>query len=132
MRKGERQVLLNAVTANTASAVFDCDEYDNVTFTIIGDDSPEGVIKAVGLNDPANEPDFSSAASKSNPWIYKGGNDEDSKSTVRGSTGYTFSGSNAIYELNLSTENMAYCGVILSSYVAGNFTVIARGIRKVR
>ena len=129
-RKGKAQVIFTAKVANGVGVNMDVDPYDNVILTIIAYDTAVGKIKVQGYDQLA-EPDFSAAADETNPWVFKHSYDEDSGSGVQGSTGVTIS-ADIIHELNVDTDNLKYLNAQLSAYSSGKFTIIARGIRKVR
>ena len=130
MRRAEDAAIMSAKAIDGIGTTFDVDEYDEVVITLIGYNSPDLTAKIQGY-DQEDEPDFSAAADDSNPWAYKYAYDEDIGSGVQGSTGVPFTGSDAIYELKVNTDLMKYLNVEISSYVAGNLTVHARGVRRV-
>lgn len=73
-------------------------------------------------------PDFSAAASASNPWAYIASyNIENPSSIIVGSTGISFVGTDAVYFIMPNVDGLNYICATVSGYAAGNVNLKLTG-----
>lgn len=120
---------MNAVAANANSVAQNFVSFRNVEIQI-ATSGFSGVIKLVGSN-ADTAPDFSQAASASNPWSYIQAIDQIDGSSIAGGTGISYTTDTSIKNLEANTNAFKWIGVITSSYTAGSITVKAKGVSEV-
>ncbi len=86
-----------------------------------------GTLKIVGSN-ADSIPDFSAAASASNPWDYVQSIDLIDGSSIAGGTGITSVTVTSVRNLETNTNAFKWIGIILSNVTAGAITVKGKGV----
>lgn len=86
-----------------------------------------GTIKFVGSNADA-APDFSAAASASNPWDYIAVIDQIDGSSIAGGTGIVSVTVTSVRNLESNSNAFKWFGAIISNYSAGSVTLKAKGV----
>lgn len=119
-------ILLAAAAANgvTAAANFASFRDIELQLTQVGF---SGTIKFVGSNADA-PPDFSSAASASNPWDYVQVVDQIDGSSIAGGTGVASVTVTSVRNLEANSNAFKWFGAIVSGYTAGSVSLKAKGV----
>lgn len=121
----DQAILLNAVAADGASVAQNFASFRNVELQI-AQVGFSGTIKFVGSNADA-APDFSSAASASNPWDYIQCIDQIEGSSIAGGTGIVSVTVSSVRNLEANTNGFKWIGAIVSNFSAGSVTVKGKG-----
>lgn len=121
----DQVILLSAVAANGASTACNMQAFRNIELQI-AQVAFSGTLKFVGSNADAI-PDFSSAASASNPWDYVQTVDQIDGSSIAGGTGIVSTTVTSVRNLEINSNAFKWVGVVVSSYTAGSVTVKAKG-----
>lgn len=102
-------------------------DFKNVQLLLATSGSAALVIKVQGsLADPGSEPDWSSAASVTNPWDYVAVYDyQNPSSIINGDTGITFSGTDDVLNLLANIDGLVWLNMEISGYSAGEVTATA-------
>ncbi len=119
-------IMLNAASASGASVAANFASFRNVELQI-AQVAFSGTIKVVGSNADAI-PDFSAAASASNPWDYIQSIDQIDGSSIAGGTGVTSVTVTAVRNLETNTNAFKWIGIVLSNVTAGTVTVKGKGV----
>lgn len=125
----DQQILLNAVAASGVSLAFNGASFRNIEIQV-AQVGFSGTIKFVGSN-ADTAPDFSSAASASNPWDYIQTIDQIDGSSIAGGTGIPSVTVTSVRNLEANTNAFKWFGVILSSVTAGSVTVKVKGVSEI-
>lgn len=122
----DQQILLNAAAANGASTPANFVSFRDVELQL-AQVGFTGTIKfAVSNADAA--PDFSAAASATNPWDYVQVVDQIDGSSIAGGTGIASVTVTAVRNLELNTNAFKWVGAVISGYSAGSVTLKAKGV----
>lgn len=119
-------IILNAAAASAASTAANFASFRNVELQI-AQVGFSGTMKFVGSNADAI-PDFSSAASASNPWDYVQAIDQIDGSSIAGGTGITSVAVTSVRNIETNTNAFKWIGVILSNVTAGSVTIKGKGV----
>lgn len=122
----DQAILLNAAAANGASTPQNFASFRDIELQL-AQVGFSGTIKFVGSNADA-APDFSSAASASNPWDYVQVVDQQDGSSVAGGTGVTSVTVTSVRNLEANANAFKWFGAIISGYTAGSITLKAKGV----
>lgn len=122
----DQAILLNAVAANGVSTPQNFASFRDVELQVFQNNF-SGTIKFVGSNADA-APDFSAAASGSNPWDYVQVVDQVDGTVIAGGTGITSVTVTSVRNLELNTNAFKWVGIILSSVTGGSVTIKAKGV----
>jgi hypothetical protein len=125
----DQQILLNAVAANGVSAAFNAASFRNIELQL-AQVGFSGTIKLVGSNADA-APDFSAAATASNPWDYVQSIDQIDGSSIAGGTGITSVTVTSIRNLEANTNAFKWFGLVISNYSAGSVTAKVKGVTEI-
>lgn len=118
--------LMTSKASNGVGSSILVNDYKNIMIDIATASSANLIVKIQGsYNPPTTAPTFSSAASATNKWFYVATYDLNNPLGVVGSTGYTFSGTDAVKGLAVNVDGLVWLNVEVSSYVAGNVSVNA-------
>lgn len=118
-------ILLNAVAASGASVAANVVAFRDIELQI-AQTGFSGTIKFVGSNHDAL-PDFSAAASATNPWDYIQTIDQIDGSSISGGTGIVSTTVTSVRNLETNTNGLKWIGAVISNYSAGSVTVKAKG-----
>lgn len=122
----DQQIVLNEVVANGAGTAFDAMDYRNIEIDVI-QTGFTGTVKIMASNADV-KPDFTAAASLTNPWaLVKCINLADG-SAVNGATGISGTATTSITMLEANTNGIRWICPIVSGYAAGTLTVKVRGV----
>lgn len=123
MRKHQDEItMLSAVTALGTGLAINVQDFKNVVFTLASANSGDFVIKFQGsISDTA--PNFATAASATNHWIYIATIDYISGSVVAGGTGYTASGVDIFKLIQANISGLKYVCATITTYNAGDITL---------
>ncbi len=119
-------IILNAAAATGASVAANFASFRNVELQI-AQVGFSGTLKIVGSN-ADSIPDFSAAASASNPWDYVQSIDLIDGSSIAGGTGITSVTVTSVRNLETNTNAFKWIGIILSNVTAGAITVKGKGV----
>lgn len=119
------KTLMNAQAATGIGSYENVENYKTVNLTLTGASTPTGTVK-FAISDAETVPDFSSAASATNPWVYAAIVDVQSGSVIAGNTGVAFAGSGATNMYTINADGMRWICPNVTSYSAGNYTVLMR------
>lgn len=122
----DQQILLNAVAASGISSTFNGASFRNLEIQI-AQVAFSGTIKFVGSNADA-APDFSAAASASNPWDYIQTVDQIDGSSIAGGTGITSVTVTSVRNVEANTNAFKWFAIVLSSVTAGSVTIKVKGV----
>lgn len=125
----DQAILLNAVAANGASTPQNFISFRNIELQL-AQTGFSGTIKFVGSN-ADTAPDFSAAASASNPWDYVQVIDLIDGSSIAGGTGITSVTITAVRNLEANTNAFKWFGAVVSSFSAGSVTLKAKGVSEI-
>lgn len=118
-------MILNAVAANGASAAINMVAFRHIEMQL-ATTGFTGTLKFAGSN-ADTAPDFSSAASASNPWTFVQAVDQIDGSTVAGGTGEAYTTDTSVKNLELNVNGMKWIGLIISGYSVGSITAKGKG-----
>ncbi len=118
--------MLSAAAASGASIAANFASFRNVELQI-AQVAFSGTIKVVGSNADAI-PDFSAAASASNPWDYIQTIDQVDGSSIAGGTGITSVTVTSVRNLETNTNAFKWIGIVLSNVTAGSVTIKGKGV----
>lgn len=121
----DQSILFSAVAANGASTPQNFQSFRNVELQL-AQVAFSGTLKFVGSNADA-APDFSAAASASNPWDYIQCIDQIDGSSIAGGTGVVSVTVTSVRNLEANINGFKWIGAIISSYSAGSVTLKAKG-----
>jgi len=116
---------MSAQAATGVGTAFNVENYKTVNLTVSGASTPTATIK-FAVSDADTVPDFSSAASPTNPWVYAAIVDVQSGSVIAGNTGISFAGSAATNMYSLNVDGVRWVCPNVTSYSAGNYTILMR------
>lgn len=119
-------ILLNAVAASGVSAAANFVSFRDIEIQL-SQVGFSGTIKFVGSNADA-APDFSLAASASNPWDYVQMIDQIDNSSIAGGTGITSVTVTSVRNLEANSNAFKWFGIVLSNVTAGSVTAKAKGV----
>lgn len=119
-------IILNAASATGVSIAANFVSFRNVELQI-AQTGFSGTMKFVGSNADAI-PDFSAAASASNPWDYIQTIDQIDGSSIAGGTGITSVTVTSVKNIEANTNAFKWIGVILSNVTAGTVTIKGKGV----
>lgn len=119
-------ILLAAVAANGVSTPANFASFRDIELQLT-QAAFSGTIKFVGSNADA-PPDFSSAASATNPWDYVQVVDQIDGSSIAGGTGITSVTISSVRNLEVNSNAFKWIGAIVSSYSAGSVSLKAKGV----
>lgn len=122
----DQAILLNAAAANGASTPQNFASFRDVELQV-AQTAFTGTIQFVGSNADA-APDFSSAASASNPWSYIQVVDQIDSSSIAGGTGIVSVTVTSVRNLEANSNAFKWIGVVISGYGAGSVTVKGKGV----
>lgn len=104
------------ITGNVLSAVFLVTDYQSVNLQINGTNSPDYVVKVRGSQaSKFEQPDFTS-----DPYAYKRLRDDATGNVYAGATGYTFTGTDAVVDLEVDVTQLVWMAVEITGYNAGD------------
>lgn len=92
--------------------------YNNNTLTLATEGNGDMTFTILISNEEV-QPDWNAAASNANAYTPCGFYDLDAQSTTPGSTGYVFSGTDEVKNLNINLLGVRWLNVRIDSYVAG-------------
>lgn len=118
--------MLNAAAANGASTPANFVSFRDIELQL-AQVGFSGTIKFVGSNADA-APDFSAAASASNPWDYVQVVDQIDGSSVAGGTGVTSVTVTSVRNLEANSNAFKWFGAVISNYTAGSVTLKGKGV----
>lgn len=121
----DQTIVFAAAAANASSASINVVAFRHIEFEV-SQVGFTGTIKFVGSNADAY-PDFSSAASGTNPWSYIQTIDQIDGSTIAGGTGIASTTVTAVRNLEANVNGFKWVGVILSGVSAGSVTIKEKG-----
>lgn len=121
----DRIILFNAVAANANTVAVNMASFRHIEFELI-QAGFTGTIKFVGSNADA-APDFSSAASGTNPWDYIQLINQIDGSSIAGGTGVASTTISSVTNYEANTNGFKWVGAIISGYSAGSATLYAKG-----
>ena len=121
----DQVIVLNAAAADGASVSVNMRSFKAVLLQI-AQVGFTGTIKLVGSNADA-APDFSVAASASNPYDTVTAQDLNDQSTIDGDTGIVSVTQTSVRQLELNSDGLKWIGVVISNRSAGSVTVKASG-----
>ncbi len=118
--------LMTSKASNGVGSSILVNDYKNIMIDIATASSANLTIKVQGsYNEPTSAPAFSSTASATNKWFYVATYDLNNPIGTIGSTGYAFSGTDAVKGLTVNVDGLVWLNVEISSYVAGSISVNA-------
>lgn len=116
---------MNAQAATGVGTAVNVENYKTVNLTVTGATLPTGTVK-VAVSDAETVPDFSAAATATNPWSYVALVDLQSGSVLAGNTGVAFAGTAATNMYSLNSNGMRWICPNVTAYTAGNYTILMR------
>src|SRR5690242_14710952 len=118
--------LLAAKAATGVDKFFMCSDYRHVILQFATASSADMTVK-IQISDADTAPDFSAAASQTNPWIYADVVDLATNSVIAGATGLVWAGSDAVRIVEVNTNGIKWVSVVVTAYAAGNINADAKG-----
>lgn len=122
----DQLILLSAAAASGASPAGNFASFRDIELQL-AQVGFSGTIKFVGSN-ADTAPDFSSAASASNPWDYVQTVDQIDGSSIAGGTGIVSVTVTSIRNIEVNSNAFKWIGAILSNVTAGSVTLKAKGV----
>ena len=121
--------ILSAAAADGEGAPVLVEDFGDIVIDIATASSANGTIKIYGSisQDP---PDFTAAQSVSNMYDTLQVVDLEDGSNIGGDTGIAAAGTDIFRQVEINTNHIRWVNVVLSSYVAGAFTVRAKASSK--
>ena len=116
---------MSAQTAIGVSTAVNVENYKTVNLTVSGAASPTGTLK-FAVSDSELVPNFASASSPTNPWVYAAVVDVQSGSVIAGNTGVAFAGTASTNMYTVNVDGMRWVSSEVTAYTAGNYTVLMR------
>lgn len=101
------------------------ENYKTVNLTVTGTGTPTGTIK-IAISDAETKPDFSAAASATNPWVYAAIVDVQSGSVIAGNTGIAYTGTAGTNMYSINVDGMRWVCPNVTAYTAGTYDVLMR------
>lgn len=119
--------MLNEIAAsgNTAKGVANFQDFRDVELTVVMTGF-SGTIKFVGSNADL-PPDFSSAASLTNPYDYVKTVNQIDGSSVAGGTGLVGTATTSVTNLEVNTNAFKWIGAIVTSVTGGTLSLFGKG-----
>lgn len=115
--------IFSSKTSTGTGTTFDVSQFKNLALELATSGTATLTIKIQGSLAKA-APDFSTAASKTNPWTYVAVyNTENPTSIIPGSTGIGFVGTDAVYNLLVNTDGLNYINATITAYTAGSLNL---------
>lgn len=116
--------ILSAKAANgVGTTISGVSDFKNLELELTSASSANLTVKVQG-SFAETAPDFSTAASATNPWFYVALYDLESPGAIiNGSTGIVFAGTDAVYGLIANVDGLQHINAIVSGYAAGNATL---------
>lgn len=121
----DQVILLAALAVNGNSVAVNMAAFRHIEFEVV-QAGFTGTLKFVGSNADA-APDFSAAASGTNPWTFIQTIDQIDSSTIAGGTGIPSTTVSSVRNLEANVNGFKWVGVIASSVSAGSVSVKAKG-----
>lgn len=119
--------IMTAKAATGVGSTALVNDYKNVALLVTTAGNATLTVKVQGsLAAPENPPDFSSAASSSNPWTYVASYDmSDPSSVITGPTGISASGTDVVRQVIVNTDELVHLNASVTSRSAGSVNVVA-------
>lgn len=120
-----RQTILSAKASTGTGTAVNVQDFKNIQLEVSSASSADLTVKIQGSM-AETSPDFSAAASTSNPWTYIASYDlNDPSAIIVGSTGVVYTGTDAVYNLLVNVDGLALVNATVTARAAGNVTVKA-------
>ena len=116
---------MSAQAATGVSTAVNVENYKTVNLTLTGASTPTGTVK-FAVSDSDLAPNFNSAASAANPWVYAAVVDVQSGSVIAGNTGVAFAGTGATNMYTINVDGMRWVCANVTAYTAGAYTILMR------
>lgn len=120
-----RQTIMTSKATTGVGSTVTINDYQNDLLQIATAGNANLTIKIQGsLAAPTSPPDFSAAATATNPWAYLACYDLNDPSTIIvGSTGISFTGTDAVKNLVINTDGIVHLNASVTARVAGSVSV---------
>lgn len=118
-----RQTIVTAQDATGTGNAVNVQDFMNIQLEISTETSADLTVNIQGsFADTA--PDFSTTATTANPWTYIASYDyNDPSSVIVGATGIVYTGTDAVRNLLVNVDGLAWVNVTVTAYAAGTVTV---------
>lgn len=140
-RREIKDVVLFAAKASTGTSTvtLDVSDFRDVVLSIAGASSAnltvkvQGALGVKGVDGSGTQgeyiaPDFSASATATNAWAYLQAVDLNTGNPIDGSTGISFTGTDAVYLVEVNTNAVDWLTVTVTARAAGNVTVKAAAV----
>lgn len=119
------QTIMSAQAATGVGTAVNVENYKTVNLTVSGAANPTGTIK-IAISDSELVPNFATAASPTNPWVYAAVVDVQSGSVITGNTGVAFTGTAGTNMYTVNVDGMRWVCSNVTAYTAGDYTILMR------
>ena len=117
---------MNAQSTAGVGLIVNCRDFKNIVVSIGSTGSANATVKCLGaiaLNDTSNPPDFSATPTVSNAWDHLQMINLQDGTTVNGSTGVVFSGTDFIQQYSVNSSILDYVTFRITARSAGAITI---------
>ena len=115
---------INAATGTATGKALDVGSFGNVLFKVATSGTATLTVQfKVSISE--TKPDFSSAASRTNPWTYVQVKNRDTDAALNGATGVVFTGADAVYLVSMNTNRVRWVCPCVTAYTQGTVDVDA-------
>jgi hypothetical protein len=123
MKTSSNKTIMSAVGATGWGDPVDVQDWDKIGLYLAGDNTAVLTVKVAGSMQEVR-PDFTSAATVSNPWDYVRVINYQDDTATDGDTGYVFA-ADVVEQFNVNVDNLRWLNVEVSAWTSGDVTAIA-------